>query len=392
MKKSLSVLIAVLLTAVITFSLTVGGIALWNGEMTNGFYKSISEIRSLIDAHAVFNFSQQDAESAAINGYLSGLDDDYTQYWTKEEYEAHLSSNEGNFSGVGLSLQSNQVISEGLFVRRVLENSPAEQAGIRAGDWIVAVNGVSVLDRDYDQVYDELRLDPGESVTLTLSRGEQTLSVSVTCSDFVQSYVSYRMIGTVGFIRIHSFTLPAANEFQVALNALLENGAKGFVFDLRNNPGGSLAAVEQILELLIPKGEEMVVIRYKNSEEITYSKLDQKTDLPMVVLLNASSASGSELMASCLRDVNGTPIVGTRSYGKGIGQSTFRLSDESAVKITTFHYLTKGRNDYHGVGLLPDETIVLTEEQEKYFYALNESNDPQLQGALNRINAEISGK
>ncbi len=392
MKKNSTIFIAVFLTVVVTFSLTVSGISLWNGSLTDGFHTRIGEIRDLIDRYAVFDFSQDDAERYAIEGYLAGLDDSYAQYWTEEEYKELLSSNEGNFSGIGVSLLSTQTIADGLFIRRVLGNSPAEAAGLKAGDLIVAVDGISVLDRDYDQVLSELQRDAGENVTLTVERDGESLSFTVTFADFVQTYVSSRMIGEIGFIRIDSFTVPAAKEFQTALNQLLENGAKGLILDLRNNPGGSLDAVEQILEPLIPKGEEMVVIKYKNSEEIIYSELDQKTDLPMVVLINASSASGSELMASCLRDVNGATLIGTRSYGKGIGQTTYRLSDGSAVKITTFHYLTKARTDYHGIGLQPDETIVLTEEQEKYFYALDESNDPQLQGALTRIQAEISGE
>ncbi|MBQ1272038.1 MAG: PDZ domain-containing protein [Clostridia bacterium] len=392
MKKSSAILISVLLTAMVTFSLTITGISLWNGSLSDGMSNRIGEIRTLIDRNAVFEFSQEDAEIGAIRGYLSGLDDDYAQYWTEEEYKALLSSKQGNVSGIGLSLLATRILEEGIFVRRVLGNSPAEESGIKAGDRITAIDGVSVLGRDYNQVFSEMEREVGESIALTLARGEDTISVSVTFADFVQTYVSYRMIDDVGFIRIDSFTEPAANEFQIALNALLKDGAKGLIFDLRNNPGGSINAVKQILEPLIPKGEEMVIIKYKNSEEIIYSKLDQKTDLPMVVLLNASSASGSELMASCLRDLNGAILMGNRSFGKGIGQTTYRLSDGSAVRITNFHYLTKARIDYHGIGLQPDETITLTEEQDLYFYALDESNDPQLQGALTRIHAEISGK
>lgn len=392
MKKFLSILLAVILTAAVTFSLTVFGLtSLFLSSESGDIASSIDEIDDLIDKYAVFDFSEEDAEKAAISGYLSGIDDAYTQYWTEEEYEAYLSSNEGHFSGIGITLLSTQTVSDGLFIRRVLGNSPAESAGLAAGDLITAIDGVSILGRDYDQVYEELRRDSGESLALTVQRGTETINVTVTFSDFVQNYVSSRMIGEIGFIRIHSFTMLAAQEFQVALNDLLSKGAKGFVFDLRNNLGGSLDAVEDILELLIPKGEEMVVIQYKDSETIDYSELEPSTDAPMVVLINGSSASGSELMASCLRDVNGSSLIGTRSYGKGIGQTTFRLSDGSAVKMTTFHYLTKARTYYHGIGLEPDVTVELTEEQDKYFYALDESNDPQLQEALKQLNSKISG-
>ncbi len=391
MKKYFSIVIAIVLTAVLTFLLTAGGFLLVNVLSDDDrISQTLSEIRDLIDTHAVFEFSEEDAELAAIRAYLSGLEDSYTQFWTKEEYEAQLSSNEGHYTGIGITLQSEQTIRDGLFIRRVLGNSPAEQAGLKAGDLIVAINGISVIGRDYNQVYEEMGLDAGERLNFIVSRGNESLSIDVTFQNFVQSYVSYRMIDSIGFIRIHSFNAPAAEEFQNALNDLLSQGAKGFVFDLRNNLGGSLDAVKKILELLIPKGEEMVVIQYKNSEEIFYSELEQKTDLPMTVLINGSSASGSELMASCLRDVNGSALIGTRSYGKGIGQTTFRLSDESAVKITTFHYLTKARTYYHGIGLEPDQTVNLSEEQEKYFYALSESDDPQLQAALTHLKTQIS--
>ncbi len=390
MKKHLSLLITTLVTALITFSLTAGFFFLlfcpWGNS---GPSDSIAEIRRLIEKHSVFEFSEEEAEKGAINGYLSGLDDSYTQFWTKEEYEQQLSSNEGHYTGIGIHLLASQTVQDGLFIRRVLGNSPAEQAGLKAGDLIVAINDVSVIGRDYDQVYEEMALNPGETLNLSVSRGNEVLSISVTFQEFVQSYVSYRMIDSVGFIRIHSFTAPAAEEFQKALNDLLSQGAKGFVFDLRNNLGGSLTAVEDILELLIPKGEELVVIQYKESEEVIHSKLDPKTDVPMAVLINGSSASGSELMASCLRDVNHATLIGTRSFGKGIGQTTFRLSGGSAVKMTTFHYLTKSRVNYHGVGLEPDQTVCLTETQEKYFYALNESEDPQLQAALDCLTSQF---
>ncbi len=390
MKKFFTVLITALLTAVLTFSLTVGGIFLFS-ERPDKIGNTIEEIKSYIQRHAVFDFSEEEAEKAAISAYLSGIDDDYTQFWTKEEYDAYLRENQGHYAGIGLSLQSTQTIGDGIFVYRVLGNSPAEEAGVLPGDLIIAVDGISILDRNYNQVVDEMKREEGQSLSLTLLRGNENLTVSVIYSDFVQSYVDYRMIGDVGFIRIHSFTALAADEFQHALNDLLSQGAKGFVFDLRNNLGGSLDAVEDILDLLIPKGEEMVVIQYKNSEDVYYSKLEPKTQAPMVVLMNKSSASGSELMASCLRDVNSSQLVGTTSYGKGIGQTTFRLSDGSAVKMTTFHYLTKARNYYHGTGLEPDKKVTLTAEQEKQFYSLNESNDPQLQEALRTLKTQISG-
>lgn len=389
MKKKISFCLSVFLTAVLTFLLTSICFILFYRTDTE-FSAKITQIQSLIEKHAVFEFSKDTAEKNAVNGYLDGLEDSYRYYWTEEEYNEYLDSNQGHFSGIGISLQATNPICDGLFVYRVLGNSPAQVAGLKAGDFIVAVNGVSVLDRDYDEVYAELGVEEGKTLELTVQRnGSPLLNFSVTCAAFVQTYVDYQMIGRVGFIRIHSFNSPAVAEFEEALNELLSLGAKGFIFDLRNNLGGGLDTVEQILDLLVAKGEELVVLQFKDSESIDYSKLDPKTDVPMVVLINESSASASELMASCLRDVNNSVLIGTRSYGKGIGQTTYRLSDGSAVKFTTFYYLTKNRKYYHGVGLEPDIAIDLDETQKKYFYTLTEKDDPQLQAALSYMQTQI---
>lgn len=383
MKSTRTLILAVVVTACATFFATVLGIYFFVPSFVSSVYPdAISQIRSYIDRHAIFDFSEEDAEKNAILGYISGLDDEYGYYWTAEEYAKRLSSNEGNFTGIGISLRATDPISEGLFVYRVIGNSPAQVAGLKAGDLITAVNGKTVDGCRYADVSADIRVQLNSIVEFTVQRGDETKTFSVEFKNFVQSYVDSRMIGTVGYIRIHSFTKPAVAEFDAAMEALISQGATGFIFDLRNNLGGSIYAVEEILDGLVPKNEEIVVIQYNDSEEIHTSGSDPITTLPMVVLMNKSSASGSELMASCLRDLNSALLVGTPSFGKGIGQTTFRLSDGSAFKLTTFHYLTKARVYYHGVGLQPDLTVELTEEQEKYFYALSDEEDPQLQAAL----------
>lgn len=392
MKKKLDLILSVVFTAVITCAATCYVFLVVLDRDEDPFFHTMSEIQGVIDDNAIFDFDRSEGEKAAVNGYLSGLDDDYRAYWTKEEYEAQQSSNAGNFTGIGVSIQATEPIGDGIFVYRVLGNSPAEKAGILPGDLIVSLNGRSVVGRNYEEVYTEMGISEGETMTLTVQRdsggGELSVKeISVTCQRFVQRYVDWRMIGSVGFIRIHSFNGNCAKEFEDALNALLKEGAKSFVFDLRNNLGGSLNAVEAILDLLIAKGEELVVLSFKNDELIHYSKNDPKTTAPMTVLINGESASASELMASALRDLNGSRLIGNRSFGKGIGQTTYMLSDGSAVKVTSFYYLTAGRNYYHGVGLAPDDEVSLDERQTKYFYSMSETDDPQLQRALEYLNS-----
>ena len=387
-KRVFSYLIVALCSALLTGSVAWIAATVKTTERYASFV-DLQQVKTVIEENSVYEFPEETAQKNAIYGYLSALEEDrYTEYWTREEYEAYLEETQGKFSGLGLVVQSESTVTEGLFVYRVLLHSPAERAGIQVGDLITAVNGSDADGRAYSEVFNELAAgEEGQTVDLQIKRENNVFSVALQYENFVQSYVSSRIIDDVGFIRIYSFMPSAYKEFNEALDSVLKEDPCGIVIDLRNNLGGSLDAVRDILNLLIPK-DEMVVLQYKNSEEVIYSNGLRKTELPIAVLINQDSASASELMASCLRDVVGAPLIGVTSYGKGIGQTTFTLQDGSAVKLTTFYYLTKGRNNYHGVGLHPDYEVTLTDEESRYFYRLTEADDPQLQKAISVLHGE----
>lgn len=384
MKFRLSYVLVSAISVLVTFVVTFCCFHFFLYPETNTpFFQTFSEIRGYVDENSVVEYSPDEAEKAAINGFLSALNDPYVQYWDKEEYAAYLSESQGNYAGLGITIRSDDPISEkGILVYRVLEDSPAESAGVRSGDSIVAINGQSLIGTSYQAAYESLGIEMGKSVTITLRRGEETLDAVITANHFVQKYVESRMIDTTAYIRIHLFMDPAFAEFQNALNELLKNDPQGLIVDLRNNPGGSLSCVASIVDLLVEKGEEIVVLRYKDEEDVLLSQVDPKTDVPIVVLVNEGSASASELMASALRDLADASIVGTTTVGKGVGQTSYPLENGGAVKFTTFHYLTKSRTEFNGVGLSPDVTVDLTEEQKEYFYSLTDSEDAQLQAAL----------
>lgn len=389
MKKIPLIVYTAVITACISFSLSL---LLFIGRSSlnqNADSRRLEEIRAYIDRYAVKDFSEEQAGYGAAFGYLYGLDDPYCYLWTAEEYEEYMSYKEGKVTGIGVSVSADDPISDGLFVDRVYGNSPAEAAGLKVGDLIVELNGRSVLGRSYQEISDEFdqSADAGVSVAVLRDGVKQTFFVEF--KEFVQRYVDFRMIGDVAYIRIHGFWLPAVAEFRTALSELVKQSPKALIVDVRNNLGGDFDVVTSILDPLIPKGEECVVVKYKDHEEIVYSGEDPLLQVPISVLINEDSASASELLASCLRDVCGATLVGTRSHGKGVGQTLYSLSDGTVLKFTTFYYMTKSRVNYDTVGLSPDETVTLNEEQTRYFYALDESNDPQLQAALASVRSRI---
>lgn len=350
----------------------------------------VGRINGLLDKYAVTESDRDTAVENALYYYVASLGDEYAAYFGKDYYEEYLSNKAGNPSGIGVTVlyPENGIISdEGLFVFFVIGNSPAEAAGIKPADKIVAVDGTSLEGMSY---YDSVNTILGEEntdVTLTVLRDGKKLDFTVTRSSFYRRSVDYRMLdGNIGFIRIYDFSTETTySQFEKALNDLLSQGAAGFIFDMRNNPGGDYDTVVNMLNLLVPK-DELVILTDKNGNEtVNYSTGNRKTDLPSVVIINGESASAAELFASALRDLNKSPLVGSVSYGKGVGQTNFDLQDGTGLKFTTFYYMTKSRVNYDGIGLVPDYEINLSDEEEDYLYTFDETNDIQLKKALEVI-------
>ena len=401
MKTSTKVILAVILTFAITFA---GTVAIFTGSQLSGFgfnYNSsyydgdgidakLAEITALIDNHAIKDFDRDMALKNAVYFYVLSLDDMYCSYFDQSDYVTYLDQTSGGFTGIGINVAATaEILEDGLLIYRVLGNSPAEKAGILGGDVIIEADGFSFIDALYDDAVDVLLGEEGTSVSIKVRRGEDIFDFTVVRQSFTQRLVDYYIIDSVGFVRIHEFDEAAYPQFADALADLLTSGVKGFIFDVRNNPGGELNTVKNMIDLLVPK-DELVVLQYKNNEQVYNSTDSVLTDLPCVVLQNSSSASGSELFASALRDIRGVQIIGTQSYGKGVGQTSFQLSDGSAVKLTTFYYVTKSRYNYDGIGLEPDYVVEPTEEQNLHFYTVKDEDDPQLQKALQVLMEQIS--
>ncbi len=340
-------------------------------------------IQSYIDAYYIDGdkVDEEQLKDAAAWGYVSGLGDIYSTYYDAKSYSDALYSNAGGSHGIGITA----VYYGGIYIVRVTPNSPAEAAGIKAKDVITSVNGKRVTEENYLESIDAIRGDKGTKVKLSVTRKDKNLEFEITRGDYTAESVYSRMIGSVGFITITSFTQATPEQFNDALEWVLSKNATALVFDLRNNSGGLVEETNQVLDKLLPKGEIGYAL-YKDGHKRTLGTSDKDcVDLPMAVLTNGQTASSAEYFASALRDSANAILVGEKTYGKGIMQTTFSLGDGSAIKLTTAKIYTASGYEFHLKGLKPDVSASYTEEQAKNWFLLNDSEDPYIAAALKAL-------
>lgn len=351
------------------------------------FNKKVSLITALtdkytrleaLDAEIRENFYTTDIDEEALmdemlKGYVNGLGDPYSTYLTDDELAEVRSDNTGQFVGIGVSvILSNE--ENVVTVKEVFPDSPASQAGISAGDLILQVNDLLVAD-DATVATDAIKGVVGSEVTVMLQRidgSEYTVTMKRATVEEITIY--HEMLeGNVGYIRITKFRTITAEQFQDAFDALCEQGAKGIIFDVRNNGGGLLSALETITDPLLPEGD--LAFAYDqdgNATPIITSDADC-VDMPFVILTNGSTASAAELFACLLRDYADAVLVGEKTFGKGIMQTTYSLPDDGGLTLTTATYSTGETECYHGIGITPS---VISE------YDASAENDTQLADAL----------
>ena len=318
-------------------------------------------------------------------GYIYGLGDPYSAYLNEETYSSILYSNEGGTSGVGVTVVFDPETSA-IYVVRVSEESPAAQAGLQCKDRITAVDSVAVTQENYDQSVNNIRGESGTDVTLTVLRDGETFDVTVTRGDFTATSVYSRMIGTVCLIEITDFNTATTDQFKAALDEAVASGATGLIFDLRGNTGGLVDVTSDMLDMLLPKGEIGYAI-YNGGKRVSLAKSDAKEiDLPMAVLTDGDTASASEYFALALRDYEKAALIGEKTFGKGIMQSTMPLGDGSAVRVTVAKFYTKSGTEFHGVGLAPDREVKIDQSTSSRFL-LADSDEPVIQAAIDYLNS-----
>lgn len=318
----------------------------------------LGEIQRLVE-QCYYNDVDSDTLSAYLfKGAIAGLEDVYGGYYTAEELQSLMDSTRGAYYGVGAVLAEDTTTKE-IRVLEVYDGSPADKAGLEPGDVLLFLDDTSLIGSGLQEAVALIRSRDGP-FTLTVYRQdtEEERQITMECDNVELTYVEAEMKeGQIGYIRLSEFTESAVEQFEDALELLKSRGAEKLVIDLRNNPGGLLDSVCTILDKLLPEGLIVYTEDRNGQREEFYSDEEQSFSGTVAVLVNGNSASASEIFAGAVQDYGLGPVIGTGTYGKGVVQQTFSLSDGSAVKLTTKKYFTPLGQDIDGNGITPDMIV-----------------------------------
>lgn len=351
------------------------------------YHEKLDEIVALLDEVYVDGYDTDKLGDYLAQAAVAATGDRWSYYVSAEDYDAFVESNENAYVGIGVTVESSDDLTDGVQITKVTPNSPAEEAGIEADDRIYAVEGETVESLGLDETKNRIRGEEGTEVTLTILRGEKKFDVTVKRASVEVEVVKYSMLdGSIGYIKINNFEANSADRTIEAIDTLREQGAKALVFDLRFNPGGRKDELVRVLDDLLPEGPLFRSVDYKGNESVDYSDADC-VELPMAVLVNGDSYSAAEFFAAALQEYDWATVVGTKTCGKANYQQTFRLSDGSAVAVSTGHYQTPHGVTLADVGVTPDEIVEVDNKTylELYKEAVAVKDDAQLQAAIKAV-------
>lgn len=354
-------------------------------------YRRLDEVRATLLRDYYRPLDEEALLTGAIRGMMAAVDDPYTFYYIPEEMADANDGFDGVYHGVGMLVQLDG--EGGIEVVRVYEGSPAELAGARAGDRIVAVDGVEVSGENaqtLSEAVGRIQGEDGAAVTIAVRRGGETVELNVTRAEVSISYVDYCVIdGDVGYINISQFSGNDVEGFDEAVSALQAAGVAGVVIDVRGNPGGLLTDVVEIADRLLPEGR-IAYVEDGHGNRTEYASDADYWDVPLVVLADDMSASASELFSAAIQDFDRGEIVGVRTYGKGIVQTLIEFAGDGAgMQLTTASYYSPNGRSIHENGVEPDVYVEQGEAFDPSIPQPNLENDAQLAAALETLRARI---
>ncbi len=383
-KKTSAVMLAIIVgivSAVVTY-IVMGSTfeARMEGSDEQLSLREFVTVEDYIEKYYLRDYDMEDVQYAGLKAMVASLGDPYSVYYTPEEFEAFNRSSTGAYDGVGMGISTDQVTGLTV-VSYFMDGSSAQAAGVEIGDYIVSIDGQDVTDKSLQEISVLCIGEEGTPITIGVKRGDEVLEFDMLRQPVELDMVEYSMQDDgIGYMRIKQFGGNCEALFNEGLDYFEEQNAKGIIFDLRDNPGGYLNTVVNMLDRLLPEGT-IVYTEDKYGNRQTETSDAASVDLPMVVLVNGHTASASEIFAGAIQDYGTGQVVGTRSYGKGVVQIVLPISSTGGgIKITSSEYFTpKGRSIDHN-GIYPD-----------YYVELHGDGDAQLDKAQSVLRSLMNG-
>ena len=379
----------VLLTAIITFIIT--SISMYNvlGKRTiktltnsSSIESTFNNFKKFIEKKYIGTIDEEKMLESAIKGYVEGLDDEYSEYITKEEMKEYMEETNGKYVGIGVYISNNTQTNQ-IVVLMPMKGSPAEEAGMKSGDIITKIDGVEYKGEDLSKASNALKQEEGTKVKVEILRDNQTIELEIERKTIKINHVESDVINnSIGYIQISTFDDGCYDEFKQKIDELKTKNIKSLIIDLRNNGGGIVEEAINIADLFTTKNSTLLITTGKNTEEeITKAKKDKEIDMPIVILVNENTASASEILTAAIKEnCDKVTIVGKTTFGKGVIQTIFTLTDGSGLKLTTNEYYTPKRNKINKIGIKPDVEVDFPENES--VYSIEKQKDTQLQKAI----------
>lgn len=351
-----------------------------SAEKYEGVYRKLKEMDATVRNNYIGELDGDMLENSIINGYVSGIGDEYASYMPADIYHDYQQTNSGVINGAGFDTEEDG--SGYMRITKVYGGSSAEINGVKVGDMLTEIDGKSLLSMTYDAALKRLSGEVGTKLSLKLVSGGEEYSVTLIRQQIDAESVTYKMQeNKIGYIRISSFNAKTPEQFSGALNSLTSSGARAFILDLRHNNGGLMSALRPMLNRLIPAAA-VATAEYADGVRKTLIETDseESVTLPITILTDGATAAAAEVFAVALRDEQGAQLVGTQTAGKAVLQSAYEFSDGSALVLTTAKVIPSKSERFDGVGLKPDYIVELPANT--YPDNLPFDSDTQLQKAL----------
>ncbi len=350
-------------------------------------FKKLSDVDAIVKENYIGAVDNTNVTDYTIAGYMKGLGDKYGGYLDAATYKNIELSNEGQSIGIGVNIVNS---ADGYMkVVSIINGSPAQKVGVKVNDEITSIGGQDVKAQGYTNSVNLLKGSVGTTVNFTVLRSTQTLSFSVVLQKYTIQSVQSELDGNLGYVKIIEFDANTDEEFSQQVDSLIKKGAKGLIFDVRNNPGGLLESAEHMIDKIVPAGP-VVSAKYKDgSIKVLYNSDANQINLPMAVITNQNTASAAELFAAALKDYGKAKTVGTVTYGKGTMQQIFDLGDGTALDLSIAYFYPPKSDNFEGKGVQPDIPVQLSEQKQENFYTLSHDDDDQYLAAVSYVEMQI---